>query len=96
MRNRSCQAKALASGGFNLRQGLGSAGCRRRRHVARRRTEISQLRSGWAGCEKYFVPDGTVESPAKHPASLQDALIFMDVFQPRCGWLISGCPFGTK
>src|ERR1700677_3095935 len=30
------------------------------------------------------------------PASFQDAMRLRRGFQPQCGWLISGCPFGTK
>jgi hypothetical protein len=30
------------------------------------------------------------------PPSLRDGMSFQRMFQPLRGWLISGCPFGTK
>jgi hypothetical protein len=43
-----------------------------------------------------FVPQGTMELCECFPASFQDAIICGRGFQPPCGWLISGCPFGTR
>jgi hypothetical protein len=83
MRNRSCPAKAPSPRGSILCQGFGSPGCRCRRYVAKRRTEISQLRSGGAvvgniSCrtasgitrETSGVPSGRGDIHGRFPATL--------------------------
>jgi hypothetical protein len=59
--------------------------------------EISQLRSGWLKSEKDLRPERTMEMGCVNvPPSFQDGMILRTRYQPQCGWLISGCPFGTK
>jgi hypothetical protein len=59
--------------------------------------EISQLRSGWLNRIMICVLKGRWKRTVRDvPPSFQDGMILRTRHQPSCGWLISGCPFGTK
>ena len=63
-------------------------------------SEISQTQRVWFGGETESVLKGRwnwyVANWVKDSAALSGRMILLPRIQPRCGWLISGCPVGTK